>query len=44
MDASIAELIHAPSTTSASSDRTYEEALKDCLDAINSNEEIFILV
>ncbi len=43
LDAAIAELANAPITTAAGADRTFEEALKDCLDAINNNEVIFIL-
>src|SRR5262249_12727360 len=42
LDASILELAAAPLTKTASSDRTFEEALKACLDAINNNETIFI--
>jgi hypothetical protein len=43
LNASIAELLAHPSTVSASLDSTFQEALKDCFDAINSNEAIFIL-
>jgi len=37
LNAAIAQL------RSGSSDSTFEEALKDCLDGINNNEAIFIL-
>ncbi len=42
LNAAIAVLKRAPNTTTASADRDYEEALKDCLDGINNNEKIFL--
>jgi hypothetical protein len=41
--AAVAELKAAPYTVSSGSDRTFEEALKDLLDAINNNENIFVI-
>lgn len=43
LNAAIAELIANPNTKSAGAHRTFQEALKDCLDAINNNQAIFIL-
>ncbi|HEY7153864.1 MAG TPA: peroxidase family protein, partial [Gemmataceae bacterium] len=40
LDASIAQLL---ADANGSSDATFDEALKDCLDAINKNEIIFIV-
>jgi len=43
LNASIANLITNPSTFSGASDRTFQEALKDCFVGINTNETIFIV-
>ena len=43
LNESIAELLNAPSTFGAAPDRTVQEALKDCLGGINTNDAIFIL-
>jgi peroxidase len=42
LNASIAELASDPYTTSESLDRRFEKALRDCLEAININENISI--
>ncbi len=44
LDAAIAELAGEPFTLSVSPERTFEEALKNCFEAINNNETIFILL
>jgi hypothetical protein len=43
LDASIAQLIADANPAHGSADATFDEALKDLLDAINSNEVIFIV-
>jgi hypothetical protein len=43
LNASIAELLKAPSTLSGAPDRAFQEALKDCLNGVNTNEDIFIV-
>jgi hypothetical protein len=42
MNAAIASLIAAPNTVNSGGDRTFQEALKDCMDGINNNQSIFI--
>jgi hypothetical protein len=44
LNASIAELLAAPNPSPGSPDDTYELALFNCLDGMNNNQQIFILV
>jgi hypothetical protein len=44
LDASIASLLANPNTKSNGAARTFQEALKACLDGINDNQDIFTLV